>query len=185
MGRLPETLVADQVVLRRWSTGRTAALAAAVDVSFDELHRWLPWATARSTPSAFAAVVLDGIAAFDEDREWTYTVGTDGDGRVLGSVGLHPGGGPSSVEIGYWIRSDVTGRGYATMAAHALTSAAFRYLPDIDRVEIRMDAANRASASVPPRLGYVLDRVVDDPGGAPGRTGRTEVWVMERARWAG
>jgi RimJ/RimL family protein N-acetyltransferase len=51
--------------------------------------------------------------------------------------------------------------GYATSAAGALTGVALS-LPGVTRVEIRCDVANLASASVPRRLGYRLDRVVDD-----------------------
>jgi RimJ/RimL family protein N-acetyltransferase len=53
-------------------------------------------------------------------------------------------------------------------------------LPGVTRVEIRCDVANLASASVPRRLGYRLDRVVDDRVTAPGETGRLMVWVVDR-----
>lgn len=74
------------------------------------------------------------------------------------------------------------GRGHATAGARALTAASFA-LPGIDRVEIRCDEANRASAAVPRKLGYRLTRVIDRPASAPGETGRGMIWVMRREEW--
>jgi RimJ/RimL family protein N-acetyltransferase len=43
-------------------------------------------------------------------------------GRVIGSAGLAPGEG--EVEIGYWLRRDAWGRGYATEAARGVVEVA-------------------------------------------------------------
>lgn len=59
------------------------------------------------------------------------------------------------VEIGYWLRSDATGQGYATEAVQSLLMAVER-LPGVRSVEIHCDARNRASAAVPHRLGFEL-----------------------------
>jgi len=72
-------------------------------------------------------------------------------------------------EIGYWVRSDRTGRGYATAAARALTRAALQASPLVHRVQIRCDPANLASAAIPPKLGYRLDEA-----------GSQLVWVLDR-----
>ena len=61
----------------------------------------------------------------------------EADGELVGGFGLHRRRGPGILEIGYWVRSDRTGRGYATGAARALTQAAFDGFPDVDRLEIR------------------------------------------------
>ena len=105
----------------------------------------------------------------------------DGD-RVVGASGLHHRQGPAIIEIGYWIRTDATHRGYATMAARALTTAAFAHLDDIDEVQIRMDAGNRRSAAVPPRLGFRHRGDVAHEIDA-GQCGRMLVWVMSRHGW--
>jgi RimJ/RimL family protein N-acetyltransferase len=46
-----------------------------------------------------------------------------------------------------------------------------------------MDRANRASAAVPRKLGFVLDRAEDRPIQTPGHTGHGVVWAMPRDRW--
>ena len=91
-----------------------------------------------------------------------------------------PAPGPGAIEIGYWVRSDRTSRGYATAAARALTEAAFAHLP-VDQVEIRMDRANRASAAVPLKLGYRLFGHEEREVLTPGHTGRGLIWVRRRS----
>jgi RimJ/RimL family protein N-acetyltransferase len=180
---LPDRIVAESIELHRWTPDLAEPLRAAVDASFDELHPWMPWAAERPTDDDLRSVLTEGSTAFDEDREWTFVVtALDGQG-VFGSVGLHRRSGPDTLEIGYWIRTDRVGLGYATMATRALTTAAFSHVPTSDRVEIRMDPANRRSAAVPRRLGYRLDRTVDDPIDSPARTGRSQIWVMGRSAW--
>ncbi|MDQ3642840.1 MAG: GNAT family N-acetyltransferase, partial [Actinomycetota bacterium] len=105
----------------------------------------------------------------------------DGHGELVGGFGLHDRRGPGILEIGYWVRSDRTGRGYATAAARALTAVALDSFPEVSRIEIRCDPANRASAAIPAKLGYVLDGTEDVAVEAGGQTGRQEVWVRSRS----
>ncbi len=85
--------------------------------------------------------------------------------------------GPGALEIGYWIDTGHTQRGYAGEAARLLTEAALA-LPGISRVEIHCDQANHVSARIPPSLGYRLDRIEEDAVEAPGECGRSMIWVM-------
>ena len=90
--------------------------------------------------------------------------------------GLHRRIGPDALEIGYWLHPDYPGRGYATKAVSALTEAALS-LHHITRVEIHTDEANTASAAIPRRLRYRLDRVERKAPQALGETGRKHIWV--------
>ena len=122
--------------------------------------------------------------AVDDDAGWSYLIFEQPAGVIVGSVALHRRTDLSRAEIGYWVRSDRTGRGYATSAAGLVFDAAFCHLADVDRVEIRMDEANLASAAVPDKLGFVLDRREDRPIATPGHAGRGLVWAITRERWA-
>jgi RimJ/RimL family protein N-acetyltransferase len=95
--------------------------------------------------------------------------------------GLHGRIGPGALEIGYWVARDHTGRSLATNGAAALTGAALA-LPGIERVEIHCDQANLASAAVPRKLGFRLDRVKAEPATTPAETGKKLVWIKERER---
>jgi RimJ/RimL family protein N-acetyltransferase len=129
-------------------------------------------------------VLAAGDSNFSDDKEWQFIVAEPDSTRILGATGLHRRDSSDNLEIGYWIRTDSTHRGLATIASRALTTAAFAYLPDITTVEIRMDALNVRSAAVPPKLGFRLDGEVEQPVEAPGQSGRRLVWKMARTDWA-
>ena len=155
-------------------------MLAAVEASFPELHRWMPWAATMPTADEMSTVLQEGEAAFDGDQEWSYVLIESDSGEVVGSAGLHRRGGPGTIEIGYWVRSDRTGQGYATAAARALADAAFTWLDDVERVEIRMDGANRASAAVPPKLGFRPLGGESRDLLAPAHSGGGLVWARDR-----
>lgn len=118
--------------------------------------------------------------AFDGDKDDGYFLIERSTGELVGGAGLHPKEGKIA-EIGYWVRSDRTGRGYATSAAKALTAAALDYLPDVIKVIIRMDRGNLASAAVPPKLGYTLEgEEVFREMATSGHTGMGWIWAQSR-----
>jgi RimJ/RimL family protein N-acetyltransferase len=163
------------LVLRRLGFADAAGLVAAIERSLPELRRFMPWAMEEPTlesVTAFLASVAAGPAM---------SLGLlEAGGELVGGFGLHDRRGPGILEIGYWIRSDRTGRGYATAAARALTGVAFDCFPLIGRIEIRCDPANLASAAIPPKLGYRLDRTEVVEVEAAAQTGRQQVWVLDR-----
>jgi len=183
MALLPDVLPAGPIELRRWRRGSVEALAPAIAVSFSELRRWMAWAQEMPTPEELLSVLEAGEAAFETDQEWDYTVHELASDSLVGGAGLHRRDGSDMVDIGYWIRSDRTGMGYATAAAKALTEAAFTLVPGVERVEIHMDRANEASAAVPRKLGYRLDHEEVRPIEATGHTGVGSVWVLDRPAW--
>lgn len=155
MPNMPERLAARPVDLERCRVERVDSLMSAVQRSQPELARWLPWADPIPTIDAERDFINSQERAFDSDEDYGYSLIERPTGELVGGAGLHPRGA-GIAEIGYWVRSDRTGRGYATAAAGALAAAALEYLADVQRVLIRMDQANVASAAVPPKLGYTL-----------------------------
>jgi RimJ/RimL family protein N-acetyltransferase len=92
-------------------------------------------------------------------------------------VGLHDRVAPGGIEIGYWLHVAATGRGLMTRVVAHLTDLALA-MDDIRWVEIRCDAANRASAAIPRRLGFTLAaEIPSDRPQAPADTGRDLIWT--------
>lgn len=171
----PETIDLDGYHLRRAAAEDTEALHEAVKASFAELHPWMPWCT--------EPVEIASQRDFIERSETSWTAQTafnwlivDAGGHLIGTIGLMDRIGPGGLEIGYWLRSDATGRGVMTRAAARVTDIALA-LPGIDRVEIHCDAANVRSSAVPRRLGYRLDREARAEPTAPGESGLSQYWV--------
>ncbi|MFF7989615.1 GNAT family N-acetyltransferase [Kitasatospora xanthocidica] len=180
-GRPPELLrLPGGLWLRRRSSTHAVALNRAVRANLDHLRPWMEWAAEAPTRARTAELTRAGSAAWEAGTDFMYLAGldTEPDG-VIGAFGLHGRIGPGALEIGYWVATGYVGRGIATAAAGALTETALA-LPGITRVEIRCDRANAASAAVPRKLGYRLDRVTAIAVRAPGETGRQLVWVKER-----
>jgi RimJ/RimL family protein N-acetyltransferase len=150
----PERIETERFVLRRWSPRDAPRFKQALDSSLHELREWIPWAL--DEPSDLD-VLEERLARYQEDfvsgRDALYAIMDPHEREVLGGVGLYRRVGPGAVEIGYWVRSDSTGRGLATRATAALTDVA-RGLPDVDRIEIHCDPRNGASVAIPRKLGY-------------------------------
>jgi RimJ/RimL family protein N-acetyltransferase len=182
MALLPDTLAAPPLELRRCRPDHLDALMSALASSQPELARFLPWADPMPTTEAERTFIEQSMAEFETGVAYGFFLFERSGGELVGGAGLVPTEAPGRFQIGYWVRSDRTGRGYATAAARALTTAALEQL-GLDEIEIRMDQANLASASVPPKLGFQLDRVMERDITAAGHSGAGYVWMMSRARW--
>jgi RimJ/RimL family protein N-acetyltransferase len=182
------------------------SLRRALDASSTELRRWMLWARTFPHPVEQHITTLRNFRAqFERDEAWSYLCFERPDGEhaaqgpsrgapsdsplprsaeIVGSIGLHQRVGPGALEIGYWIRSDRTGRGLATEAAGALTRLAIE-VHAMSRVEIRVAVGNAASSAVPRKLGYSLEAVLPARIPMPGEDGGetladAEVWTLHR-----
>jgi len=180
--RLPEWLEApDGMLLRRWLPDDAEALGRAVAESAEHLRPWMAWI-------AEEPVSLERRRATiaEWERHWAgggdVVLGVFVDGRVAGGCGLHRRIGAGGLEIGYWIHGAFLRRGLATRTARRLTDAALA-LPEITRVEIHHDRANRASAGVPRKLGFEWLGEPRDTPEAPADLGIEWRWAMEQEAW--
>jgi ribosomal-protein-serine acetyltransferase len=168
------TIDAGDVTLRRWDAEWAPAAAAAVQASLPELTSFMPWATEAYGLDTASEFIATTAGQWADGEAYEYAVFTR-TGELVGSCGLMTRMGPGTLEIGYWIHSGYTGRGYATQAAAALASAGLA-LPGIERVVIRHDAANTASGVVAAKAGFTqVDRLRHERT-APGESGVDVIW---------
>jgi len=172
---LPERVELDDVLLRRPTLGDVEAVHLAIKDSFAEIHPWMPWCTEPVKLEDQRDFVERAFVNWAKATSFEYGL-FDAEGRLLGVISLMDRVGPGGLEIGYWLRTDATGKGVITRAARALSELALS-LPGISRVEIHCDAANLRSAAVPQRLGFRLAREVERNITAPGECGREQHWV--------
>jgi RimJ/RimL family protein N-acetyltransferase len=164
-----ERIESERLVMRCWRPEDAALLKDAIDSSLEQLRQWVSWALDEPSSVHTLAMRLAGMREqFVADHDWAYAVFESGESRLVGGAGLHPRGTTDHLEIGYWIRTDASGRGYATEVASALCRAAFAHTV-VDRVEIHCDVENARSAAVARRLGF-----------ARAREFRQEVWRLSR-----
>ena len=181
----PVELRTERLLMRPWRAGDAVALHSILEANWTHLGPWIPARVATPVPVPELEARLAGFANdFATAREWRYGIFAPDTGAILGEIGLYPrsanGRVPYAdadrVEVGYWLRSDVTGRGYATEAARAVIETVSR-LERLERIEIRCDPRNVASAAIPRRLGFALEESPIDGSGEP-----IQVWVSFRAR---
>jgi len=170
----------DGIVLARIRADHAAAVTVAINESLDHLSPWMAWADKPAEESQRAVFMATAEELWEKRRDFTYTI-FDATGRVIGGCGLHGRQGPDALDIGYWVHVDHIGRGLATAASRALTTAAFA-IDGIERVRIQCEDANAPSARIPDKLGYVFQGVdVPEAGTCAGRP--TQDWQMSRERW--
>jgi RimJ/RimL family protein N-acetyltransferase len=182
----PERLDLGESVLRRLTVADAASVAGAVADNLEHLRPWMPWAGTESADERFQRRRLaEAETQWNRGADFGYGLfanGEEGEGRLLGAFGLTARRGPKTLEIGYWLCADATGRGFASRAVEALTDVATA-LPGIERVLVYCDEANHASSAIPRRLGYRLDRVVAVPPEATAETGRQFEFVVSPDEW--
>jgi len=154
----PYRIETGRLVIRCYEPATDAPLLKeAIDSSLDHLRPWMPWAANEPQPLEEKVELLRSFRAdFDADENYAYGVFSRDELRQLGGCGLHPRGGPASLEIGYFIRADALRQGYATELTAVLTRAAFDVC-GVERVDIQIDPANERSAGVPRKLGFTLE----------------------------
>ena len=154
---LPTDIETPRLRLRPPTPDDAAALLQAVTTSLPALKEWMAWATdayGMAEAVAFCNWKSAADASGGAPTELPLLITRKADGALVGGSGYHNILWPEPrFEIGYWLRTDCTGHGYATEAARALTRFAFDTL-GARRVEIRMDARNRRSWAVAERLGF-------------------------------
>ncbi len=151
-----------RLIVRPYELGDIQATFETINACRDSLLPWLPWARSEHRDLAstmeFVAkqvgrlskpLTADGVALAIFERD---------SGELAGGTGFHDlRRDTASVEVGYWVRGDRTGRGYCTEAvAHWISrilAPQSRGGLGLNRVRVFCSAENKASARVPEKLG--------------------------------
>jgi RimJ/RimL family protein N-acetyltransferase len=178
---LPPILETPRLLLCAPNPSRAVALKQAIDSNLEHLRAWMPWAMNEPSPLGVIETRLERFAAeFETGPDWAYNVFLHDSDAIIGAVGVHASIGPCALEIGYWLDARSTGYGLATEATDAVVRMSLS-LPDVERVEIRCDPRNVASAGIPRRLGFrhvtTLEKNTTTPTGEPRDT---MVWELTR-----
>lgn len=147
--------------LQRASLDHAPIWFALLEDNRSHLEPWMPHLQEiRSVEDAQAYIQkytrLDIYMGFHIYELWTEA------GELVGLITLHGGRlTQKSAELGYWLGSAFTGKGYTTTACYHLISLAFAQ-HDLERIQIRCLAQNIPSRKVARRLGMTLLSQVGD-----------------------
>ena len=146
------TISGNSVKLRSMDQIAASALYEAVHESDRELQRYMPWGRSRSDVEAF---VTRATVEQKSGSSLQLAVLRTDDERIAGVVGLkNIDPFTPRAELGYWIRTSLSGKGMATDAACTLTKYALREL-GLQRLDACVATTNQASERVLRKAGYL------------------------------
>lgn len=164
---VPEQFETERLLIRAPQPGDGKAINDAVRESIDELRVWMPWAQAVPSLAESETWAREGALMFRNREDLPLLLFRKSDGVYLGGSGMHNiAWDVPRFEIGYWLRTSVTGQGYMTEAVRGITAMAFEQLHAV-RLEIRCDARNKRSAAVALRCGFTLEATLHSDSRAP------------------
>jgi RimJ/RimL family protein N-acetyltransferase len=167
---VPSTLETRRLMLRSFRSDDAQILHEALVESIDQLrsHLWfLPWVVEEPTLQSAEARCRSAEANFLLRTDLPFLAFAKETGRLVASVGLHRTDWDiPKTEVGYWVRTSETGKGYASEGVGALTSWALQVLR-ARRVELVTDEGNARSRAVAGRCGFTLESVLHNVMKAP------------------
>jgi RimJ/RimL family protein N-acetyltransferase len=153
---VPDTLTGPRVELKAYRVEDAEVIRAAMVDSRESLRRIFTDDQIDRSLEDRRAGLRRGLAARIHRTEFGYGIWSH-DEHFLGDIGIYgPDWKLGRFEIGYWIHTRETGKGYVTEAAHLLCDLCFGPF-NAKKVTIQCDADNLPSAGIPQRLGFALE----------------------------
>jgi ribosomal-protein-serine acetyltransferase len=155
----PELIETPRILIKPLMVEVAIPYSKAVEESYGELKKWIPWARPAEPPSLeeITKRASEAYEKFQKSEAFTFTITDKSSGEIVGGLNLFncdwlvP-----HFEIGYWIRTSHYGKGYGYEGALALAKLAFEYM-GARRVQLRCDPKNIKSCAIPERLGFDIE----------------------------
>jgi RimJ/RimL family protein N-acetyltransferase len=172
-----------RLMIRPFRRRDVAAMHEAVSGSVDDLQPWLPWVEDydRGVAQRF---VRESVGAWSEGRAFDFTIrAIDDPNRHIGNVSVWTTSQQNSIgEVGYWIRSDETGKGFGTEATTRAVQIGFEEM-GLHKVQLRIAVGNAASDRIAEKLGFGFEGTLRDEVRVGNRWLDHTVWSMLEAEW--
>jgi RimJ/RimL family protein N-acetyltransferase len=177
----PEEFESERLLVRAPRVGDGVELNALVHTSVEELRPWMPWVTPVPTVEQSEESVRKAIGRWKLREDLRLHLYLKSTGEFIGGSGLHRiNWEVPKFEIGYWIGSRFTGKGYITEAVDRIARFAFEELR-ARRVEIRCDDRNVRSIGVAERAGFLLEGILrNDSRSTGGEIRSTRIYAKIR-----
>jgi RimJ/RimL family protein N-acetyltransferase len=174
MPRFPVLVESDRLIIRPIDPDTAELVNAAIRDSYAALHTWMPWADHVPDVAETRRHLAAAEQRYLDGSDVALSLWLREGGQFVGGSGLHDRlGDPAWQEIGYWVRTSLTGRGLASEAVRAIAQVAFDQL-GLTGLQIKTSERNMASQRVAERAGFMREALLDDgridPGGIPSRT---------------
>ncbi|MDP5274931.1 GNAT family N-acetyltransferase [Chengkuizengella axinellae] len=153
----PTQFTTERLLIRMPKPGDGQVVYEAINASITELKPWMPFAQKHQTSEDVEINIREAHINFLKREDLRLLVFLKETGQLVASTGLHRiNWSIPSFEIGYWIDSRFSGKGYMTEAVQGITEFAAQEL-NARRIEVRCGSTNVKSRAIPEKLGYTLE----------------------------
>lgn len=153
----PTQFTTERLLIRMPKPGDGKVVYHAINASISELKPWMPFAQVEQTEEDVELNIREAHINFLKRDDMRLLVFLKKTGEFVGSSGLHRiNWSLRKFEIGYWIDSRYSGKGYMTEAIEGIANFAVKEL-NATRLEIMCDSLNDKSRAIPERLGFSLE----------------------------
>ena len=160
----PAEFTTKRLLIRAPKPGDGEVVYEAINASRNELKPWLPFASKEQSIEEVEANIRDSYIKFLAREDLRLLVFLKDTGQFVASSGLHRiDWDVPKFEIGYWIDSRFSGKGYMTEAVEGIADFAIDVL-NARRIEIRCDTKNDRSRAIPEKLGFGLEGILENNG---------------------
>lgn len=176
-----EIKVDDEILLRQHIDSDYDSMWNAFVDGRGYLGEFLPWMAAYKTKGDFTTLYTArrlGQDNFDGSRGYVLEY----KGELAGTVGFGIPNRDNVIEVGYWLRQDLQGRGIMTRSVEAILTMLFVEV-GIHRVTIRAATTNLPSRGIPERLGFKHEGTMRDGGFVNGEYLDLEIYSMLDHEW--
>ncbi len=185
---IPESFQTERLTIRAYKSGDGLPFFEAMQESRAALEKWLmPWVAFPQTLEESEIRARRMQARFILREDVSLVIERTSDKCFVGAIGLHRiNWAVPALEIGYWVRSSLSGQGYVTEAVNGLTDFAFKAL-GAERLEICCDPLNEKSAAVARRAGFTLEGTLrhNYPNAEGDGFSDTQIFALLRDEWGG
>ena len=152
-------LSSDALLLRAFRLDDAEEIYEAVCESKRELAPWLSWCHEQYAIADTIAFLKGRGAAFQKDGEYALAIVERPSGRFVGATGINQiDKVVRRANLGYWLRTTATGRGYATLSTLLVARWAFE-TQGLERIEIVVATGNLPSQRVAERAGATREGI--------------------------
>ncbi|SHG29819.1 GNAT family N-acetyltransferase [Ornithinibacillus halophilus] len=163
----PEEFTTERLIIRMPRPDDGKVVYDAIQASINELKPWLPFAQKEQTEQDVELNIRSAHIAFLKREDLRLLIFLKETGEFIATSGLHKmDWSIPKFEIGYWIDSRYSGKGYMTEAVQGITDFAFNEL-HARRVEIKCDKRNTKSRAIPEKLGFELEGILKNDDLSP------------------
>lgn len=155
----PDEFFTERLMIRMPKPGDGKVVSEAVNASIDALTPWMKWVQAQQTEYDTEVEIREAHIKFLRREDLRLLVFLKDSGQFIASSSLHNiDWDVRKFEIGYWIDTRHSGKGYMIEAVQGICDFAFNQL-NARRLEIRCDTKNNKSKVIPERLKFNLEGI--------------------------